>query len=166
MPTSQPSQGQKQLRDRVLVYVRLPSKNKSDLMPGTGCSITLEWHTPGFLTRKHIKGGERWPGVVVTREAREFQEPETDFCVCLRMPSGAEPQVSHKKQLPLAYLDVAHNLNPIWREQEATKTTWKSTRKVHLAVLNTLALDEATAKAVQAVIDLSEGHAGEDGMDD
>lgn len=166
VPSSRLSQERKQFKDWALVYVRLPSKNKSDLKPEPGCSITLEWHNPAALTKKHVKGEKRYAGIVVTREPSEFQATRTDFCVCLRMPSGAEPRTFNKDQLPKAYLDVAHNLNPIWREQEATKAMWNSNREEHVAFLKHLALDEATATSVQNLTDLSEGIVDEDDMDD
>lgn len=168
--TSQFSQEHKDLGTFVLAYVRLPSRGNSDLMPDTNSSISLEWDNPGVLTRKHQKGGIKWTGVVVPREAREFQESQTDFCVCLRMPHFATMNAAtrpvNRKSLPKAWLEVSHNFNLIWREMEAAKKLWISDRPEHVAFLKHLALDDETAKTIETIVDLSEGIQDEDEMDD
>ncbi|KAL8941710.1 MAG: hypothetical protein Q9216_002083 [Gyalolechia sp. 2 TL-2023] len=157
---NQLSRQQRSFNDWVLLFVRLPVKDKSEMVPEHGSRVTVTWHSEMgvFNPQKGLKGKEH-NGTVVARESSDFVKTRTDFCVCLFMPKGSGPprrrQLANLAQLERARIEVIHNLKPMERELAAVHKIWASTRAEHTSIVRTLVSSDPPEK--MTTIDLSEG---------
>ena len=145
-------EARKSASDWALLFVRLPSRNKSDSAPDIGSSVTVEWDQSGT---------QLYRGTVVKRDAPDFQATQTDFCICLHLPrSHGPPRVSQlvaRGSLAQAYIQVAYNLKPVERELEAVKLMSRSTRRENQLFLQHLALQLPVPGGKSTITDLRDG---------
>ncbi|KAL8762226.1 MAG: hypothetical protein Q9184_001743 [Pyrenodesmia sp. 2 TL-2023] len=148
-------------RNYVLAFVRLPSKNKVELMPEVGSSVALTFAPTSKFYHEKMAEEKPYRGLVVPRESRDFETTLTDFCVCLQVPASRGIQrfttLSKKANLPVASVSVIHNIEPLERELAAVNAMMKSQNPMHLEFLKHLAMNTERTEAIQTTIDLSQG---------
>ncbi|KAL8933193.1 MAG: hypothetical protein Q9211_005916 [Gyalolechia sp. 1 TL-2023] len=151
------SRQQRSFNHWVLLFVRLPSKDKSEIIPDHGATVNVAWYSEmGIFSGRKPK---EYNGVVVTRPVADFSTTRTDFCICLFMPQGSGPprrrQLADLPQLDKARITVTHNMNPMQRELDAVHKIWNSRREEPISLLRTLVWPNPPA--TRTIIDLSKG---------
>ncbi len=114
------TRAQRSFNKWVLIFVRVTSPNKQDLIPEEGSICSFEWQATG----QGIPSEKNYYGTVMRPEQSFTTATRTDFCVCVFMPPGPGQPGRHARlqdlpTLPRAIVSLQNSIKSCERELAA-----------------------------------------------